>query len=132
MHATGALFTLGFPADSSRNGLILSDMHTLAGSFFNRHVRMDIEPTLTLCKYAVSVLFHSPLGVLFTFPSRYSFTIGLVTYLALPVSSGRFTRAIRVPSYSRTGAHKKSFISYTGPLPSRALRPSSFYYEDSL
>ena len=30
----------------------------------------------TDCKRLVSVLFHSPLGVLFTFPSRYSFTIG--------------------------------------------------------
>ena len=41
-------------------------------------------------------------GVFFTFPSRYLFTIGLWKYLALPVSSGRFTRAIRVSSYSRT------------------------------
>src|ERR1019366_9862193 len=29
------------------------------------------------------VLFHSPSGVLFTFPSRYSFTIGRQEYLAL-------------------------------------------------
>ncbi len=28
-------------------------------------------------------LFHPPLGVLFTFPSRYSFTIGRSWYLAL-------------------------------------------------
>ena len=30
----------------------------------------------TACRHAISGLFHSPLGVLFTFPSRYSFTIG--------------------------------------------------------
>ena len=41
-------------------------------------------------------------GLLFTFPSRYQFTIDLKKYLALPVSSGRFTQAIRVLSYSRT------------------------------
>src|ERR1035437_8678945 len=55
----------------------------------------------TPCKYTVSGLFHSPLGVLFTFPSRYWFTIGHRTYLALPISSGRFSRAIRVSTYSR-------------------------------
>ena len=54
----------------------------------------------TPCKHMVSELFHSPLGVLFTFPSRYWFTIDLNAYLALPVSSGRFTQAIRVLSYS--------------------------------
>ena len=37
------------------------------------------------------VLFHSFFRVLFTFPSRYLFTIGLSTYLALPDGSGRFT-----------------------------------------
>ena len=31
----------------------------------------------------VQVLFHSPLGVLFTFPSRYSFTIGQQVVLSL-------------------------------------------------
>jgi len=30
----------------------------------------------TACKYMVSCSFHSPPGVLFTFPSRYYFTIG--------------------------------------------------------
>ena len=30
----------------------------------------------TACRHAISGLFHSPHGVLFTFPSRYSFTIG--------------------------------------------------------
>ena len=49
--------------------------------------------------------YFTPLnGVLFTFPSRYLFTIDLKKYVALPVSSGVFTRAIRVSSYSRTTA----------------------------
>ncbi len=59
-------------------------------------------PSPTPCKHTVSDLFHSPPGVLFTFPSRYSFTIDLEEYLALPVSSGRFPRAIHVSRYSRT------------------------------
>ena len=37
----------------------------------------------TACRFTVSGLFHSPPGVLFTFPSRYWFTIGGQGYLAL-------------------------------------------------
>src|ERR1041385_5476068 len=49
--------------------------------------------------------YFTPLtGVLFTFPSRYLFTIDLKKYVALPVSPGKFTRAIRVSSYSSTTA----------------------------
>ena len=53
-------------------------------------------------------IYFTPLtGVLFTFPSRYLFTIDLLRYLALPVSSGRFTQAIHVLSYSRAVASKR-------------------------
>src|SRR3989344_7445574 len=41
---------------------------------------------------------------LFTFPSRYLFTIDLKKYVALPVSPGEFTRAFHVSRYSRTTA----------------------------
>ena len=61
-----------------------------------------IKSSSTICRHTVSGLFHRPLGLLFTFPSRYLFTIGLLEYLALPVSTGRFTQAIHVLSYSRT------------------------------
>src|SRR6185295_3658492 len=36
------------------------------------------------------ILFHSPSGVLFTFPSRYLFTIGQYEYLALDLSRPDF------------------------------------------
>ena len=39
--------------------------------------------TTTFCRLTVSDLFHSPLGVLFTFPSRYWYAIGDQEYLAL-------------------------------------------------
>ena len=93
------------------------NIHKLARSFFNRHAvtehifeccnsifnklqhtKMCSAPTP--CRYMVSGLFHSPSGVLFTFPSRYLFTIDLKMYLALAVSSARFTRAFGVPGYS--------------------------------
>ena len=107
MYPTNALLTLGFPTAPSRRdvanaGYTHSPAHSSIGT---RQRLLDCSRTsATLCKYTVSVLFHSPLGVLFTFPSRYWFTIGHREYVALPVSSGRFARAIRVSSYSRKGA----------------------------
>src|SRR3989344_2536753 len=60
----------------------------------------------TPCRHMVSDLFHRPSGLLFTFPSRYLFTIGLEKYLDLPVSSGGFHRAFRVPVYLRIKTKK--------------------------
>jgi len=90
-----------FPLSSAPEGLSYARYtHSPAHSSIGMPSRMQASAP-TPCKYTVSGLFHSPLGVLFTFPSRYWFTIGHRTYLALPVSSGRFTRAIHVSSYSR-------------------------------
>ena len=53
-----------------------SDIYTLAGSFFNRNT---VIPTKSGLRLIVSIrfqkLFHRPLGLLFTFPSWYLFTI---------------------------------------------------------
>ena len=46
---------------------------------------------------AVSGLFHSPSGVLFTFPSRYWFTIGGQEYLALEGGPPRFPQDFTCP-----------------------------------
>ena len=79
-------------------------MHQLVGSFFNRHAVEVLRPLLLLVDMWFQIYFTPLTGVLFTFPSRYLFTIDLKKYVALPVSSGVFTRAIRVSSYSRTTA----------------------------
>ena len=65
-------------------------------------ITRSVMTALTPCRHMVSDLFHRPSGLLFTFPSRYLFTIGLEKYLDLPVSSGGFPRASRVPGYLRT------------------------------
>ena len=57
---------------------------------------------MTPCRHMVSELFHSPRRGVFHRSLTVLFAIGLWKYLALPVSSGRFARAIRVSSYSRT------------------------------
>src|SRR5664279_5396669 len=58
------------------------------------------------------VLFHSPSGVLFTFPSRYSFTIGRQEYLALDGGPPRFP-------------HERPSTWYSG---GRLRRPVAFAY----
>jgi hypothetical protein len=40
------------------------------------HPHLHVLGAPTACRHPVSGLFHSPLGVLFTFPSRYLFAIG--------------------------------------------------------
>ena len=42
----------------------------------SRHQHLRAKAAPTACRHPVSGLFHSPLGVLFTFPSRYLFAIG--------------------------------------------------------
>ncbi len=71
----------------------------------------------TLCRCMVSVLFHRPSGLLFTFPSRYWFTIDLFTYVALPVSPGRFIQAIHVSDYSRSMAKENTSFRLRGYHP---------------
>ena len=61
-----------------------------------------IRPLRLLVSVWFQFCFTPLTGVLFTFPSRYLFTIGMSMYLAFPVSSGRFTQAIHVPGYSGT------------------------------
>jgi len=44
---------------------------------------------VNVCNHLVSGSFHTPLGVLFSFPSPYWCAIGLRTYLALEVNNSR-------------------------------------------
>ena len=75
-------------------------------------------------------LFHSPRGVLFTFPSRYSSTIGLTGVFSLAGWSRRIHAGFHVPratqddgsgrAASRTGlSPSKARLSSTDPLAAR-------------
>ena len=72
------------------------------------------------------VLFHSPPGVLFTFPSQYCFTIGHQLVFRLGGWSPRIPTAIpRVPWYSGYALHNSSFAyeAFTPyGLPSQVIR----------
>ena len=68
------------------------------------------------------VLFHSPPGVLFTFPSRYSCTIGRQEYLALEGGPPEFPRGSTCPAVLRPSVQEVSTMSPTGLSPSVACR----------
>ena len=62
----------------------------------------------------VSVLFHSPHGVLFTFPSRYLFTIGRQKYSALEGGPPRFRQDFTCPVVLKsTVQSQQSFVYWT-------------------
>ena len=85
---------------------------------------------LTIVGTRFQDLFHSPSGVLFTFPSRYWFTIDHWEYLALGDGPPRFRRNFTCSAV--LGIHSENEVSTTGLLPSttdlsRSLRlPRSF------
>jgi hypothetical protein len=83
---------------------LASGLTALPGRSSLRSKERSTAPTP--CRHMVSDLFHRPSGLLFTFPSRYLFTIGLEKYLDLPVSTGGFPQAIRVPGYLRIETKK--------------------------
>ena len=71
--------------------------------------------------YLVSGTFHPPIGVLFSFPSRYFYSIGLETYLELGVDASHYSYPISNGYYSRTIQKLQKDIS-TGLSPSTVLK----------
>jgi hypothetical protein len=79
-------------------------------------------------------LFHSPSGVLFTFPSRYSALSVTSSYLALEDGPPRFNRDFSCPGLLGYSSSFSTTVSHTGlspspvrrsrrvPLPSRSTR----------
>ncbi len=103
-------FRSGFPRTVN-----LAARRELAGSFFKRHaVTRPWLPRNRLRQLVgprFQVLFHSPPGVLFTFPSRYWFTIGRQGVLSL----GGWAPQIRTeypPCYSGSPRGGQSRFDY--------------------
>ena len=77
-----ALFRLGFPSAPLLNSLTL--LHTITRRSVLQKVRDRALLALSLLvNTGFQVLFHSPPGVLFTFPSRYYSLSVTIEYLAL-------------------------------------------------
>src|SRR5213078_888873 len=71
------------------------------------------------------VLFHSPSGVLFTFPSRYSFTIGRQEYLALDGGPPSFPH--ERPSTWYSGGRSRSSLAFVYGAVTRSGLPFQAY-----
>ncbi len=75
--------------------------------------------TPALCKRdGFRFYFTALTGLLFTFPSRYWFTIGEIEYLALAGSPACFPQGYRFPRYLRKISRSIKPFSFTGLLPS--------------
>ena len=103
----------------------------LAGSFFNRHaIRLPARPrpdnTMSSdCLWATGFRFSfTPrTGVLFTFPSRYSSTIGRFGYLALERGRPCFPRDSSCPAVLKSELKQPTSPSPTGLSPSLTALP---------
>ena len=71
----------------------------------------------TPCRHVVSGTFHSPPGVLFAFPSRYLFTIGLQLVFSLRRWSAWIHAGFHVSRITRDTS-RTSLITLTGLSPS--------------
>ena len=77
----------------------------------------------TACRQTVSDTFHSPPGVLFTFPSRYLFTIGHRVVFSLRRWASQIPTGFHVPRSTRVRNHRslipfayEAVILYGGPF----------------
>ena len=86
------------------------------------------EPLRLLGGARFQVLFHSPLGVLFTFPSRYWFAIGRRRVFSLGGWSPQLRAGFLVSGPTRVKEHVVWDVSPTGLSPSSADFPKSFGY----
>src|SRR3954468_8829355 len=82
----------------------------------------------TVCRHMVSGSFHPPLGVLFTFPSRYLFTIGHQVVLSLGRWSSQVPTGLLVPHGTQVPTHGVASVSRTGVSPSTPHLPRCFRY----
>ena len=83
---------------------------------------------LTACRRTVSGSFHPPSGVLFTFPSRYSFTIGRHEYFALEGGPPSFPRNSTCSAVLRCPITDACQVSSTGLSPAPVDLPRPFDY----
>ena len=79
-----------------------------------------------LVNIGFQVLFHSPPGVLFNFPSRYFFTIGYQLVFSLTGWSPLFHTRFHV-SRTTLDTTLSTCFSYTGLSPSLVCLPKQFY-----
>ena len=129
-----ALFGLAF-ASASRERLTLP--HTANSP---AHSSKGTPSPVLVAQYGLrqlvgsrfQVLFHSPPGVLFTFPSRYWFTIGRQGVLSLRGWSPQIHTGFPGSSATRDRREEAGHVSSTGLLPSVTALSMAFDYVPAL
>ena len=116
-HQTIALFRLGFPPAPALQCLNLAS-HRNSQAHYAKGTPSGITPLRPLVSSWFQVLFHSPPGVLFTFPSRYCFTIGGCLVFSLGTWSSQIQTGFLVPRPTQVSHHQAISISRTGLSPS--------------
>ena len=130
MSCDSALLRLGFPAAPGR--LALNLPANVTRRFILQKARRHPAPRGIGLRLLVGdwfqVLFHSPPGVLFTFPSRYWFAIGGQEYLALEGGPPRFPQGFSCPGVLgwQTSASRPSA---TGLSPSLAALSNAVHVD---
>ena len=125
-----ALFGLAFATAR----FVASPRHApqLAGSFYKRHAVTPRRVLRLLVGTRFQVLFHSPLGVLFTFPSRYWFAIGHRRVFSLGEWSPRIPAGFHVSGSTRVLVNQSSQFPIRGYYPVSRLFPERFWYYELL
>ena len=101
----------------------LAPRQRLAGSFYKRHAVTAQRLLRLLVGARFQVLFHSPLGVLFTFPSRYWFAIGHRRVFSLGGWSPRLRTGFHVPGPTRDTRQRSAWFRVRGSHPLRPALP---------
>ena len=118
-----ALFRLGFPAASSRRLNLATRRNSLTRDAKSTQSHVTPEGAIVLSLLVdirFQVLFHSPPGVLFTFPSRYWCTIGHLPVFSLGTWSSRLPTGFLVSRRTRGSAAEGGCVSPTRLLLSSA------------
>jgi hypothetical protein len=126
-HALHALFRLAFapaPALKALTSHVRSNSpdHNAKGTQSHGNRPKTTPTLLPLVCTRVQVLFHSPSGVLFTFPSRYSPLSVTDSYLALEDGPPRFNRDFSCPGLLGYPEPLRTWISPTGLSPPSVRR----------
>jgi hypothetical protein len=95
----------GQPLNHAGNGN--SPAHSSTGTRSGSKIALPL-----LVGTRIHVLFHSPPGVLFTFPSRYSFTIGHQAVLSLARWSSRIQPGLHVARLTRVDSKRHTTFDY--------------------
>ena len=123
---TFALFRLGFPSASNLTQFLTSQHMYNSPDRSTKSTVSSLNALYLLVNIGFQVLFHSPPGVLFNFPSRYFFTIGYQLVFSLTGWAPLFHTRFHV-SRTTLDSTLSTRFSYTGLSPSLVCFPKQFY-----